>query len=370
VSGNPHSPIRRIPALAGFTLAAVIVTAAGLWRVGQSVAQDADASALQHALLTARFAAFAAERTDLREVARLQKLAETLAGGPVLEVALVTEAADPRFPLLRAKRYLVHSDAAKASLTLTEAKPADAAALEASRRVMDRAEAGKPFVRADFRGGSVSAGVAVVSQGAPVAAALASVGRAPRQEVLPLRAFAAAAALAIALYAAFMIFLPPFRHAAAVLALAMLAAFSLSGREVVAGLDLSRLAERAQAIAAFHDLFSSAPEGEPPIGPFLTRMQAGDPHPFIRMSRNDAPFNGLAPAVQLRHGDTFTVPVEGLRASYTFSFAPGTAGAAARTGRDAYTAGTGWTLLAAVITYAALALPFARRRSSVREAVP
>jgi hypothetical protein len=348
----------------------VIVAAAGLWRIGQSAAQDADASALQHALLTARFAAFAAERTDLREVARLQKLAETLAGGPVLDVALVTEAADPSFPLLRTKRYLVHSDAAKASLALAEAKPADAAALEASRRVMDRAEAGKPYVRADFRGGSVSAGVAVNSQGAPAAAALATVGRAPRQQVLPVRTFTAAAVLAIALYAAFVIFLPAIRHAAAALALAMLAAFSLSGREVTAWLDLSRLAERAQTIAAYHDLISSSPEGEPPIGPFLSRMQAGDPRPFIRMSRNDAPFNGRAPAVQLRDGDTFTVPVEGLRASYTFSFAPGTAEAATRAGRDAYAAGTGWVLLAAVIAYAAIALPFARRRATSRETAP
>ena len=357
---TPHLRIRSAFSLAVFAIAAAVAASAGFSRLERAAAADADASALQLALLTARFTSFAAEQMELREVARLQKLVAATAGGGVKELAIVTEAADPRFPLTRGKHYLVHTNPAKASGVLRETDAGDAEALEASRQVMDRASAGRPYVRANFRGGVVTAGVAIVVRGAPVAAAIAQAERAPREGFPPVRPFALAGLLGVAFFAVVALSAPAIRHVAAVAALAAIAGFSLTGRDQLTDLNLARVAERAQLIAACHDRLAKAPEGAPPAAAFLDRMQASDPRPFLTMARVDAPFNAPAPVDQLRAGDAVTVPVAGLAAAYTFTLPPGTAARIAQDDRDTYAAWVGWGALGAAALYLAAALVLGR----------
>jgi hypothetical protein len=347
-------------ALAVFAAAASGAAWAGYDRLKRTGDADADAAALQQALLTARFVAYAAERMELKEIARLQKVVGATSGNAVREIAVVAEASDPRFPLLRGKRYVAHTDPARASTALSDADAGDALALEASRRVMDRAEANKPHVRMDFRAGTVTAGVAVMVRGTPEAAAIATVERAPREGFPAARPHALAAALAIAFFGVIALFLPLFGHVAAFAALAMLAGFTLAGREQVTDLALSRVAERAQFIASAHDRLSGSPEGAPDPATFLVRMQAGDPRPFTGMARVPAPSNAPGPVAQLRAGQSVTVPVQGLVASYRFTLPPGTAAEIVDEDRAGYTSYVGWTLAGAAALYLAAAVALAR----------
>lgn len=360
MTNHPHSPLRRLAAFIVFTAVVSTTAYAGYTRLGRAGDADADAAALQHALLTVRFTSYAAERMELRELSLIQQFVAATGGNAVREVAVVAEAVDPRFPLLRTKRYLAHTDPTKASRPLVDTDRRDAAALEMSRRVMEQASAEKPHVTMDFPAGTVTVGVAVNVRGVPVAAAIATVERAPREGFPAPRPFLLAALLAIVFYAMVALLLPTFTHVAGVAAIAMLAAFTLAGHEQITDLALSRVAERAQFIAAAHDRLEGSPGGAPDPATLLARMQAGDPRPFIGMSRLSAPSNAPGPVAQLRAGDEVTVPVEGLSTSYRFTLPPGPEGGIAHEDRAAFTAYVAWVSAGAAALYLAAAIVLAR----------